>query len=43
LPLKRHFLHAGRLTIRLPRAAEARTFEAPLPPELTALLTQLNS
>jgi 23S rRNA pseudouridine1911/1915/1917 synthase len=43
LPLKRHFLHAGRLTIRLPRAAEARTFEAPLPPELTALLTQLKS
>jgi 23S rRNA pseudouridine1911/1915/1917 synthase len=40
LPLSRHFLHAARLTFRLP-AGETRTFEAPLPPDLTAVLNLL--
>jgi 23S rRNA pseudouridine1911/1915/1917 synthase len=41
VPLGRHFLHAARLTIRLPRAAQPHTFQAPLPPELEAALDQL--
>lgn len=41
LPLERHFLHAHRLTIVLPGEERARTFEAPLPPELQAILEQL--
>lgn len=43
LHLDRHFLHAARLTITLPGEAEARTFEAPLPPELVAALDHLRS
>jgi 23S rRNA pseudouridine1911/1915/1917 synthase len=43
LPLNRHFLHAWRLTIRLPGEATARTFEAPLPSELDRILKQLES
>jgi 23S rRNA pseudouridine1911/1915/1917 synthase len=34
VPLKRHFLHAARLTVQLPGEDEERTFEAPLPTEL---------
>jgi 23S rRNA pseudouridine1911/1915/1917 synthase len=41
LALKRHFLHAQRLTIRLPGEKEAQTFSAPLPEELEAALTSL--
>lgn len=41
LPLKRHFLHAARLTIRLPGAARPRRFEAPLPEELATVLEDL--
>lgn len=43
LPLDRHFLHAARLTIRLPGEQEPRTFEAPLPPELLQALQDLRS
>lgn len=41
LPLKRHFLHAARLAIRLPGEKEPRTFEAPLPVELERILESL--
>lgn len=41
LPLPRHFLHAQRLTIRLPGEQQPRTFEAPLPAELVAALELL--
>lgn len=41
LALNRHFLHAARLTIQLPGETQPRTFEAPLPPELTAVLASL--
>lgn len=41
LPLKRHFLHAARLTILLPGEKEPRTFTAPLPPELERALAGL--
>ena len=40
LNLKRHFLHAYRLTITLPGERAPRTFEAPLPPELEAALEE---
>jgi 23S rRNA pseudouridine1911/1915/1917 synthase len=40
LPLDRHFLHAARLTFRLPSDGE-RTFEAPLPADLTQALTRI--
>jgi 23S rRNA pseudouridine1911/1915/1917 synthase len=40
IPLNRHFLHATRLTFHLP-SGEERTFDAPLPPELQAVLTSL--
>jgi len=43
LPLERHFLHALRITVRLPGAKHPSTFEAPLPPELTQILNQLRS
>jgi 23S rRNA pseudouridine1911/1915/1917 synthase len=39
--LDRHFLHATRLKIVLPGEKEARTFEAPLPGELQAILNSL--
>ena len=39
--LKRHFLHAARLSLVLPGESQPRTFEAPLPPELEAVLEQL--
>ncbi|MHB0988329.1 MAG: RluA family pseudouridine synthase [Bellilinea sp.] len=41
LSLDRHFLHAARLTIQLPGEKSARTFEAPLPPELSQVLEDL--
>jgi 23S rRNA pseudouridine1911/1915/1917 synthase len=41
VPLNRHFLHAARLTIRLPGESEPRTFEAPLPRELEEVLEAL--
>jgi 23S rRNA pseudouridine1911/1915/1917 synthase len=41
IPIKRHFLHAFRLTIQLPRHDEPSTFEAPLPNELQYILDQL--
>lgn len=41
LPLDRHFLHAARLTIRLPGESVPRTFETPLPPELEKVLADL--
>ena len=41
IPLDRHFLHAYRLTILLPGKREPMTFEAPLPPELQAVLDSL--
>jgi 23S rRNA pseudouridine1911/1915/1917 synthase len=41
LPITRHFLHAARLTIRLPSEDAPRTFEAPLPEELRKVLEGL--
>ncbi|MEJ2707744.1 MAG: RluA family pseudouridine synthase [Anaerolineales bacterium] len=41
LPLKRHFLHAARLSIRLPGQERLTTFEAQLPPELAQALQDL--
>jgi 23S rRNA pseudouridine1911/1915/1917 synthase len=41
IDLDRHFLHAARLTIRLPRQEKPRSFEAPLPPELLRTLERL--
>jgi 23S rRNA pseudouridine1911/1915/1917 synthase len=43
LPVPRQFLHAARLTITLPGETEPRTFEAPLPEDLQAILTQLRA
>jgi 23S rRNA pseudouridine1911/1915/1917 synthase len=39
--IKRHFLHAARLKINLPGEKTASLFEAPLPPELLAILDYL--
>ena len=41
LPIPRHFLHAARLTIRLPGEAQPRMFNAPLPEELIQVLEKL--
>jgi 23S rRNA pseudouridine1911/1915/1917 synthase len=41
IDLTRHFLHAARLTIRLPGKVNPSTFEAPLPDELSTALEQL--
>lgn len=41
--LKRHFLHAAKLTFERPLDGAAITVTAELPPELTAVLTQLDS
>ena len=43
LPISRHFLHAARLTIQLPGESIARTFSAPLPPELEQVLNFLRN
>ncbi|MGE5249890.1 MAG: RluA family pseudouridine synthase [Bacteroidota bacterium] len=42
IPLGRHFLHAHRLRIILPGEKEPREFEAALPAELQAVLSQLH-
>ena len=41
VPLRRHFLHAARLTLALPGSGENKTFEAPLPDELQRVLDLL--
>ena len=41
LPLKRHFLHAARLRIKLLDESEASEFKTPLPEELTVVLDEL--
>ncbi len=41
LAIERHFLHAHRLVITLPGERSPRRFEAPLPPDLLAVLGQL--
>jgi len=41
IPLNRQFLHAHRLAIIIPGEASPRTFEAPLPLELTVVLESL--
>jgi 23S rRNA pseudouridine1911/1915/1917 synthase len=41
LPIERFFLHAARLSIRLPGEKEQRTFEAELPEELQSLINKL--
>lgn len=41
IALGRHFLHAKSLTLRLPGDRTARTFEAPLPEDLQAVLSDL--
>lgn len=43
LPLKRHFLHAWKLTITLPGESQPQTFEAPLPADLQNLLERLRN
>jgi 23S rRNA pseudouridine1911/1915/1917 synthase len=43
LPLKRQFLHAHRLQLRLPSNGDAREFFAPLPADLQALLNRLEA
>lgn len=41
LPIQRHFLHAHRLRLLLPRGTEPTEFTAPLPPDLQAILDTL--
>jgi 23S rRNA pseudouridine1911/1915/1917 synthase len=41
LPLKRQFLHAARLTLKLPGSGRPLTLEAPLPPDLERVLQRL--
>lgn len=41
IQMDRFFLHAHKLTIRLPGDRQARTFEAPLPDDLFGILDQL--
>ena len=41
LKIKRHFLHAARLTILIPGEDSPRTFEAPIPENLANLLDDL--
>jgi 23S rRNA pseudouridine1911/1915/1917 synthase len=41
LPIARHFLHAARLTLRLPSSGEERTFESPLPEDLRRVLQRI--
>jgi 23S rRNA pseudouridine1911/1915/1917 synthase len=43
IALERHFLHATRLTVRLPNSKQPTTFDAPLPAELGAILEQLRN
>jgi 23S rRNA pseudouridine1911/1915/1917 synthase len=39
--IQRHFLHASKLTFRLPSREVSNTFEAPLPDELAEVLERL--
>ncbi len=41
LPIDRQFLHAARMSIRLPGETQPRTFEAPLPADLAKVLQDL--
>ncbi len=41
LKLKRHFLHAGMLKIVIPGETDIKTFEAPLPEDLSSVLDSL--
>jgi len=41
LPITRHFLHAGSITLVMPGTHEMKTFTAPLPNELKNILDQL--
>jgi len=41
LPIERHFLHASRLTLRLPSTGQERIFESPLPDDLARVLKSL--
>ena len=41
LPLARQFLHAARLSLVLPGSGQAKTFEAPLPDDLSEILDSL--
>lgn len=41
IPIQRHFLHACQLKFIIPGEAVARTFESPLPDELTSILESL--
>jgi len=41
IDIDRHFLHAARLKVVLPGEKESRTFEAPLPDDLQAILDSL--
>jgi len=43
IPIKRHFLHAARLTILLPGEVKTNTFKAPLPLELEEVLERLRT
>lgn len=43
LPLRRHFLHAARLSICLPGEEKRQVFDAPLPDELRQALEQLRA
>jgi 23S rRNA pseudouridine1911/1915/1917 synthase len=43
IPLRRHFLHAAHISLVLSPGTAARTFSAPLPSELEAVLSQLRS
>ncbi|MGW8249593.1 MAG: RluA family pseudouridine synthase [Anaerolineales bacterium] len=43
IPLERHFLHAARLTIRLPGKSQPHTFQAAMPDELEQVLEQLRT
>ena len=41
IEMDRHFLHAAKISVRLPGEKEPRSFEAPLPDELQKVLDQL--
>ncbi|HSF81366.1 MAG TPA: RluA family pseudouridine synthase [Anaerolineales bacterium] len=43
LAIERHFLHAARLTIRLPGENHPHSFEAPMPAELAQILRDLRA
>ena len=43
LPLGRQFLHAHKLTLRLPSSGEERTFVSPLPVELQSLIDKFEA